>query len=419
MAYEPKVRKPTGIPAAPLVMVSGPPKSGRSLNSYLLGRDELIENCWVIDLGEGTADEYGELGCYEVLEWGRTFADLTDTIKWCVAQKPADGKLNAVIVDSGTELWDSLKIRADQRARNNTKNKKALEQDPDFEVDVSMPYWNDAKDVWARIISPLKLSVSTVGVVIVRTDVVAEVNAAGIPTKNKVESLQCEKSLPAAVTAHVKVAPDHSCRLVEVRSLKLALPPAGIPLDKENPLVHMLHLVMPASGGFAAPVVHRPLDEERFISRDQIAVLVGMITEISDEPVKAGIKAAFNTEFGLTKEIPVQRFDEAARWLRGRVDRWKGESPKSPEDGRDESGPSPHISEQDRDAYNSGEPSRLATPTLERIAREQLPPTPAPDPAEDAADEEWRREALENQPVDETPADEFPPDEEPLDDPES
>lgn len=261
MAYTPTLRAPSGIPAAPLVIVSGVPKSGKSLSSYRLSMSPRIDTCFVIDLGEGSADEYAEAGPYQVVEWGSSFSDLAATIKWCVAQQPADGKLNAVILDSGTELWDGIKNRATQRARGTKKARSLLEQDPDAEVDVSMNLWNDAATTWTGIINPLRISPHVVGVVIVRADEVAEV-VNGAPNGRRSISLAAHKSLPSVATAHVRITPDHVARLIEVRSLKVQVPTKGLELAEDNPLGHLLDLVAP-SGAFAAPVVQVPEDVER------------------------------------------------------------------------------------------------------------------------------------------------------------
>lgn len=261
MTFVPTVRKPTGVPAAPLIMVSGPPKSGKSLQSYKLGLADTIDQCWVIDLGEGSADEYGAIGSYQVLDWGRSWADLQDTVRWCIAQPCPEGQMNALIIDSGTEVWDGLKARADKRARNSKRNKEALAKDPDFEVDVSMPFWNDAKETWARVVSPMKLAGHLVGVILVRSEIVAEV-VNGAPTNRKVTSYQCERTLQGVATAHVEIRPDHSAHLIEVRSMHVSVGPKGIPLADENPLGDLLTLLSPTST-FGAPIVATPVDDER------------------------------------------------------------------------------------------------------------------------------------------------------------
>lgn len=331
MPYQPAARKPTGMPSAPLIMVSGAPKVGKSLASYKLGKSPRIHETWVIDLGEGSADEYGQLGCYTVLDWGASWVDLQDTIKWCIAQPVPEGMMNALILDSGTEVWDGLKSRADKRARNSKKNKIELEKDPDFEVDVSMPYWNDAKDTWARIVSPMKLAGHLVGVVIVRSDIVAEV-VNGAPTNRKVTSYQCEKTLPSVVTAHVDVRADHSARLVDVRSLLVSVPAGGLVLDDANPLGDLIERLAPA-GGFAAPVIATPIDDERDnaeyerVSEEQAAELATLMNSVQNEDDRVVLKQTFAHAFGLPAQLPLSRLGAAMEWITPRVARMTADDP--------------------------------------------------------------------------------------------
>lgn len=324
MPHTPTVRKPSGQPAAPLIMVSGQPKAGKSLTSYRLGMSPRIQNCWVCDLGEGSADEYGDADCYDVLDWGRTFSDLVDTVRWAVDQPVDDGMLNALIIDSGTDLWDNLKIRADRRARSSRKNAEELRRDPDYEVDVSMTYWNDAKEVWARVVSPMRLAGHLVGVVIVRTEVVAEV-VNGTPTNRKVTSYQCEKTLPAAVTAHVSIGSDHSARLIEVRSMRVSVPPAGMLLDQPNPLGHLVDLLAPPDGaGFGSPVVISLIDEERLLSPEQRQMLIDMVLSVDDPDMRRAVKTRLVNQYGQTTEMTRDRFDEIVLWLAGLIDAVEG-----------------------------------------------------------------------------------------------
>lgn len=321
MAFVPSTRKPTGIPSSPLIAVSGLAKSGKSLTSYKLGLSDRIHNCWVADLGEGSADEYGALGCFEVLEWGRSWVDLQETVKWCIDQPCPEGTMNALIIDSGTEVWDGLKARADKRARNSQKNRKALEADPDYEVDVSMPFWNDAKETWARIVSPMKLARDLVGVIIVRSEIVAEV-VNGAPTNRKITSYQCEKTLMGMVTAHVDVRPDHSAVLVDVRSMAVSVTRQGLPLNPENPLGDLLEKLSPTNV-FQAPVVVAPIDDQRD-DPDRVAAevaqdLIAAMNTVADEAVRTGLKKAFAAKFGRPDQLNKGIVDEAFAWIGDRL----------------------------------------------------------------------------------------------------
>lgn len=264
MPYTPTTRKPTGAPAAPLIMVSGTPKAGKSTVAYRLSGSPRIDRTFVLDLGEGSADEYADLGPYEIVEWGGSWSTLAESVDWCVRQVPEAGKLNVVILDSGTEIWEGLKDRAAKRARSSQRARKILESDPDAEIDVTMTYWNDAANAWARIINPLRLSPTTIGVVLVRADEVAEIGANGQPIPGrKTVSYQAHKSLTGTVTAHVEVRREgHQAFLVDVRSSRVQIPRGGLRLDDANPLADLIGR-MAGDATFTAPVVRTPVDTER------------------------------------------------------------------------------------------------------------------------------------------------------------
>lgn len=264
MTYVPTPRKPTGIAAAPVFLVSGVPKSGKSLTSYKIAEHPRIHKTFVIDIGEGSADEYGGDDAdppYEVLEWGHSWADLVDTVNWAVGQKPPDGQLNALIVDSGNDLWASLSSWANARARNSKKAREELARDPSADIETKMSQWNDAKSWWARIVNPLKLSGHTVGVLCARTELVSVVDARGNPTREKTYSYGIEKTFAGSImTAHIAVDVDHSARLIEVRSKRVSVGRDGLKLGP-NPLAEVLDMLSP-SGEFAAPDARRPVDDE-------------------------------------------------------------------------------------------------------------------------------------------------------------
>lgn len=317
MTFVPTPRKPTGIAAAPVFLVSGVPKSGKSLLSYKIALSPRIHKTYVIDIGEGSADEYGgDEGDppYEVLPWGRSWADLVDTNAWACAQKPPDGMLNAVIVDSGNDLWGSLSAWANARARNSKKAREELAKDPSADIETKMSQWNDAKGWWARVVNPLKLSGHTVGVVCARTELVSVVDARGNPTREKTYSYGIEKTFAGSVmTAHIAVDVDHSARLIEVRSKRVSVGRDGLMLG-DNPLAEVLELLSP-SGRFSAPDARRPVDDEL-----EVDSFWADLVEHKDDEVGAAMRA-FAAETGK----PLKRAELLAdpEWLtkaRSRLD---------------------------------------------------------------------------------------------------
>lgn len=243
-----RTRPPTGEMAWPLVLVEGAEKTGKSFAALSLSADERVGRTFVIDLGEGTADEYAELGPYEVIEHNGSYVDILDQIKAACAVPIEDGKPNVVVFDSVTPLWDVLKDWVDGRARNTRAGKRKLAEDPDAEIDISMNLWNDAKDRWYRIINLLRRS-DVVGVLIARAKEVAKVQG-GQPVAGQTDyKVEAEKGTAYAVTAQVRMSHPHTATLVAVRKLGLELPPRGLELPGGNPVGHLVFDVLGCGAG--------------------------------------------------------------------------------------------------------------------------------------------------------------------------
>lgn len=246
-----RTRKPTGLPAWPLILVEGEEKAGKTFLSLALSASEKVGRTFAFDLGDGTADEYAELGPYEVVDLNGTYSDLRAQVDAVCDEPRVDpDRPNVVVIDSGTQMWDSLKAWADTRARSSRKAQEALKKDPDAEIDTSMNYWNDSKDRWAGIVGRLRRW-DGIAIITAQGGEVAEVQN-GRPTGRSVWSVQAEKTLPANVTAWVRVKRDpRSATLVAVRRLNVDVPRNGLSLPMENTLEHLVFDVIGA-GGFGA-----------------------------------------------------------------------------------------------------------------------------------------------------------------------
>lgn len=251
-----RTRRPTGQVAWPLILVEGEEKTGKSHAAYSLSADPRIGRTFVFDVGEGTADEYAELGPYEVVEHNGTYGDILDQLQAACAQPVDNGLCNAVVIDSATAVWDLLKDWTGSRARNSKAGRRKLEQDPDAEVDVPMNLWNDANDRWNRILNVLRRS-NVVGVLIARAKETAKVQG-GQPVAGQTEyKVEAQKGLPFAVTAQVRMSRPHTATLVAVRSLHVDVPAKGIQLPEPNPLAHLVFDVMKAGpGSTPAQITH-------------------------------------------------------------------------------------------------------------------------------------------------------------------
>lgn len=244
-----RTRKPTGQVAYPLILVEGEEKAGKSFAAYSLSASPKVGRTFVFDLGEGTADEYADLGPYEVVEHNGTFSDLLDQLRAACAEPMVDGRPNVVILDDATALWELIKDWTGERARRSKKGQETLRRDPDAEVDVPMNLWNDAKDRWYAVLNLLR-AWPGIAVLIARGKEVAKV-VDGKPVVGQTDySVQTEKSTAFACSAWVRMTRPHTATLVAARSLRLDVPAKGIRLPDTNPLEHLVFDVLGA-GGFA------------------------------------------------------------------------------------------------------------------------------------------------------------------------
>ena len=247
-----QTRRPTGRPAYPLILVEGEEKAGKTYASLSLSADPRVGRTFVFDLGDGTADEYAALGPYEIVETDGTFRGLVEGLRAAAAEPMVDGRPNVIVLDSGTQLWESLKSWADARARRSHKAKKKLAEDPDAEIDTSMNLWNDAKGRWAEAIQILR-TFPGIGIVTAQGREVSKVQN-GAPVAGQTEwSVAIEKSTPAVATAWVRITRDpRRIRLVGLRSLSVDVG-RGIDLDGENPLASLVFDTIGAGAEFDVP----------------------------------------------------------------------------------------------------------------------------------------------------------------------
>ena len=243
-----RTRQPTGQIAWPLILVEGEEKVGKSYASYSLSADPRVGRTFVLDLGEGTADEYKALGPYEVIEHNGTYADMLDQLRAACDVPQQEGKPNVIVIDSATAVWELIKDWTEHRARNSNAGRKRLADDPDAEVDVPMNLWNDARERWNRIVNLLR-KWDGIGILICRARETAKVQG-GKPVAGQTDyTIEAHKSTPFAVKAQVRMTKPHTATLVAIHKLGAHVPLKGVPLPDENPLGHLVWDVLGAGTG--------------------------------------------------------------------------------------------------------------------------------------------------------------------------
>lgn len=271
-------RPPTGKVAYPLVLVEHEEKAGGSYALAQFAASPHVGRTFILDTGDGTADEYATLGPYEILVHDGTWPSIIGQIEAATKVPATDGKPNVVGIDHGSAIWQTLKVWTDNRARNSRKGQAALAEDPDAEIDAPMNLWNDSKARWGRMIHLLK-NFDGIGVLLAHGQEVTKVEN-GTPTRDSVWTIEAEKNTEGAVSAIVKILRDpRRATLVGVRSLHAPdLPVGGLVLPDQGMLDHVVFEVLGA-GGFA--------------SSEAVATTAGMPTPIAKASVLDRITRAY------------------------------------------------------------------------------------------------------------------------------
>lgn len=247
-----KTRKPTGKVAWPLVLIEGADKVGKSYDLLQLSADPRVNRTFVFELGENTADEYSALGPYEIVDLDGSYTDLLSKLT-IATQEPSDEKPNVIGLDTGSALWEAIKVWAENRAKHSNAGKKLLREDPDAEISVPMNIWTDANDRWGRVIHLLQ-GWAGIAVITCRGRETAKVDSNGRPVQGQTDyRVEAHKSLPNAVNAHIRKGPGHAATLITCRKLGLDLPAKGLALpDDVNSIAHTVFEVLGAGSSFAA-----------------------------------------------------------------------------------------------------------------------------------------------------------------------
>ena len=248
-------RRPTGLPAVPQVVVHGPSKSGRTVATAKLSLAPWVDRFFVAQIGTQAWDDYGRFfPKVELLDHNGTASGVLDQIEAACSVPATSGMLNVVVVDDGTDHWDTHKLLAEARQRRNRRTQEALKADPDAEVDPTMDKWNDVKAKWARMFHLAKQS-GTVFVIVCRGDYVAKVDASGNPVAGATEyRIEAEKSTLSRCLMSVRVFPDHRAVLEAITSIDPVVlkaladaGKAGYTLPDANPLGHAIELLRSTS----------------------------------------------------------------------------------------------------------------------------------------------------------------------------
>ena len=220
-----KTRKPTGRVAPPLILLEGGEKTGKSISAALLSASDKVGQTYWIELGEVTADEYGQVpgARYEIVEHDGSFPSIFEAIadvrQEAQKAKDAGDKPVVLVIDQMGAIWDLLKDWAANRARGSRKNRARLAADPNAEIDVTSNYWNDANDRHSRIVKMLKTFPGIV-VMIARGKDVAAIGDNGQPVEGKKEyKVEGQKHLTFDTAHWIRLVRGEGAYIIGARSV--------------------------------------------------------------------------------------------------------------------------------------------------------------------------------------------------------
>jgi len=232
-----KSRKPTGLVPWPLILIEGEEKAGKSFALAKLSASKRVGACYWLDLGEGSADEYGAIegAKYEVLVHDGSYAEIVEQITavyWEAKRASEAGEPPVVLgVDTMTALWRMLSNWTADRAKRSKAGQRALSADPNAEVSATSNLWNDANNRHRRVLDLLQ-SFPGIVVVTARGKDVAVIGANGQPIEGRKEwKVEGQKELAFEASVWIRMfRSPRRAQLIGGRGLKLGQMD-GEPLD--------------------------------------------------------------------------------------------------------------------------------------------------------------------------------------------
>lgn len=211
------LRRPTGKPSWPILLLAGREKAGKSYQAALASASDLIDRTFWVGFGEKDPDEYGAIpgARFEIAEHNGTLVDLKDTLRYLLSIERAD-KPHLLVVDSGTRVWTTLRDKATWIAQQRGK------KDREGEFIVTMDIWNKVNSEWVEILNLIRRWNGPV-IITARLDTVAVIEN-GKPTNQKSEKVQGQKSLAYDVDAIVEMPERGRAELVGARSVIYQIP---------------------------------------------------------------------------------------------------------------------------------------------------------------------------------------------------
>jgi hypothetical protein len=300
-------RPPTGTVPYPLILVEGDEKSGKSWSAAMLSTSSKVGQTYWIDLGEGSADEYGAIpgANYLVVDHDGTFGQILDQIlevKTEAARARDAGEPPVVLaVDSMSALWDGLKDWTTSRAVARARKRGKSTADEDLRITTDL--WNDAGARYRKVMTQL-LTFPGIVIVTARGKEVVSMGANGQPIEGKREhKVEGHKSLAFDATVWLRLSRTQPPTVIGARSVHAGIIPGKHdpqPIEQDHPnLLEWLIFDALKVGQDSTPrdlkdVTGGDLTEDEKAAEDGSPVIPSEPSRVSREKVK---KAAPNPEW--------------------------------------------------------------------------------------------------------------------------
>lgn len=194
-----QTRKPTGKPGFPMILLAGVEGSGKTWAAAQATGMDMIDRAFFIEVGESMADEYGAIpgARFEIVQHDGTIGQILSAVTWAAQQPATEGKVNMLIVDSISIIWemikDGLQHTANERAAH--KARRYNKPMPKEDVQINMDLWNRGADLWSKLMTQCRNFPGPV-VVTARLNNVVLMDDKGQPSKERDWKIEGHKSAP-------------------------------------------------------------------------------------------------------------------------------------------------------------------------------------------------------------------------------
>jgi hypothetical protein len=232
-------RKPTGVVPWPTILIEGPEKSGKTYTAYLFSASKRVGQTYVMDLGEGSADEYGAIpgARYRVLQpageqW--TWADIVEqvtAVKAEAARASAAGEPPVVLeIDTMTDEWEGIRDWLARLTVERARKRNARPPtDASGETKIPNDLWNIGNARHRQLMTML-LTFPGIVVLTARGKVTAKIGPDGKPVEGQRDyKVEAQKTLGYDVSLWLRMSREAPPTVIGCRSVTHGVQPGVDP----------------------------------------------------------------------------------------------------------------------------------------------------------------------------------------------